>query len=64
MMATVTKTVIGELGHGALSLLADRPLCDHVASAVVGFFPQQASLETGVLATAGRRATPYRYSLV
>jgi hypothetical protein len=35
-VAAATKAVGGELAHGALSDLADLPICGHVASAVVG----------------------------
>jgi drug/metabolite transporter (DMT)-like permease len=52
LQAAVTKTFVGELGHGVLSLLADWSVYVLVISAVVGFILQQGSLKTGVLAPA------------
>src|SRR3984885_52919 len=52
LQAAVTKTFVGELGHGALSLLADWSVYVLVLSAVVGFVLQQGALKTGVLAPA------------
>jgi drug/metabolite transporter (DMT)-like permease len=52
LQAAVTKTFVSELGHGALSLLADWSVYVLVVSAVVGFVLQQGSLKTGVLAPA------------
>ena len=52
LQAAVTKTFVGELGHGALSLLADWSVYVLVASAVIGFVLQQGALKTGVLAPA------------
>ena len=52
LQAAVTKTFVGELGHGALSLLADWSVYVLVVSAVVGFVLQQGALRTGVLAPA------------
>ena len=52
LQAAVTKTFVGELGHGALSLLADWSVYVLVISAVVGFVLQQGALKTGVLAPA------------
>jgi drug/metabolite transporter (DMT)-like permease len=52
LQAAVTKTFVGELGHGALSLLADWSVYVLVVSALVGFVLQQGSLKTGVLAPA------------
>jgi hypothetical protein len=52
LQAAVTKTFVGELGHGALSLLADWSVYVLVVSAVVGFVLQQGALKTGVLAPA------------
>jgi drug/metabolite transporter (DMT)-like permease len=52
LQAAVTKTFVGELGHGALSLLADWSVYVLVMSAVVGFVLQQGALKTGVLAPA------------
>jgi drug/metabolite transporter (DMT)-like permease len=52
LQAAVTKTFVGELGHGALSLLADWSVYVLVISAVAGFVLQQGSLKTGVLAPA------------
>jgi drug/metabolite transporter (DMT)-like permease len=52
LQAAVTKTFVGELGHGALSLLADWSVYVLVVSAVIGFVLQQGALKTGVLAPA------------
>jgi drug/metabolite transporter (DMT)-like permease len=52
LQAAVTKTFVGELGHGALSLLADWSVYVLVISAVIGFVLQQGALKTGVLAPA------------
>ena len=52
LQAAVTKTFVGELGHGALSLLADWSVYVLVISAVIGFALQQGALKTGVLAPA------------
>jgi drug/metabolite transporter (DMT)-like permease len=52
LQAAVTKTFVGELGHGALSLLANWSVYVLVVSAVVGFVLQQGALKTGVLAPA------------
>src|SRR5580704_2454477 len=52
LQAAVTKTFVEELGHGALSLLADWSVYVLVVSAVVGFLLQQGALKTGVLAPA------------
>jgi hypothetical protein len=52
LQAAVTKTFVGELGNGALSLLADWSVYVLVISAVLGFVLQQGSLKTGVLAPA------------
>jgi len=52
LQAAVTKTFVGELGHGALSLLADWSVYVLIISAVIGFVLQQGSLKTGVLAPA------------
>ena len=52
LQAAVTKTFVGELGQGALSLLADWSVYVLVGSAVIGFVLQQGSLKTGVLAPA------------
>ena len=52
LQAAVTKTFVGELGHGALSLLADWSVYVLAASAVIGFVLQQGALKTGVLAPA------------
>ena len=51
LQAAVTKTFVGELGHGALSLLADWSVYVLVISAI-GFALQQGALKTGVLAPA------------
>ena len=48
----MTKTFVEELGHGALSLLADWSVYVLIISALVGFVLQQGSLKTGVLAPA------------
>ena len=50
--SAVTKTFVGEIGHGALSLPADWSVNVLVVSAIVGFALQQGSLQTGVLAPA------------
>lgn len=52
LQAAVTKTFVNELGHGALSLLADWSVYVLVASAIAGFALQQSALKTGVLAPA------------
>ena len=52
LQAAVTKTFVRELGHGALSLLADWSVYVLVVSAVIGFVLQQGALKTGVLAPA------------
>lgn len=52
LQAAVTKTFVGELGHGALSLLANWSVYVLVVSAVVGFVLQQGALKTGILAPA------------
>jgi drug/metabolite transporter (DMT)-like permease len=52
LQAAVTKAFVGELGNGALSLLADWSVYVLIVSAVVGFALQQGSLKTGVLAPA------------
>jgi len=52
LQAAVTKTFVGELGHGALSLLGNWSVYVLAASAVVGFVLQQSALKTGVLAPA------------
>lgn len=52
LQAAVTKNFVGELGHGALPLLADWSVYVLVASAVIGFVLQQGALKTGVLAPA------------
>jgi drug/metabolite transporter (DMT)-like permease len=52
LQAAVTKTFVGELGQGVLSLLAEWSLYVLVISAVVGFVLAQGSLKTGVLAPA------------
>jgi drug/metabolite transporter (DMT)-like permease len=52
LQAAVTKTFVGELGHGVLSLLAEWSVYVLLVSAVVGFVLQQGSLKTGVLAPA------------
>ena len=52
LQAAVTKTFVGELGHGALSLLANWSVYVLVVSAVIGFVLQQGALKTGVLAPA------------
>jgi drug/metabolite transporter (DMT)-like permease len=52
LQAAVTKTFVGEVGHGVMSLLADWSVYVLVASALVGFVLQQGSLKTGVLAPA------------
>ena len=50
LQAAVTKTFVGDLGHGALSLLANWSVYVLVVSAVVGFVLQQGALKTGILA--------------
>jgi hypothetical protein len=52
LQAAVTKTFVGEVGHGVMSLLADWSVYVLVASALVGFVLQQGSLKIGVLAPA------------
>jgi drug/metabolite transporter (DMT)-like permease len=52
LQAAVTKTFVGELGNGGLSLLAEWSVYVLVVSAVVGFALQQGALKTGVLAPA------------
>jgi drug/metabolite transporter (DMT)-like permease len=52
LQAAVTKTFVGELGHGVLSLFADWSIYVLIVSAVLGFILQQGSLKTGVLAPA------------
>jgi drug/metabolite transporter (DMT)-like permease len=52
LQAAVTKTFVGELGHGALPLLANWSVYVLVVSAVIGFVLQQGALKTGVLAPA------------
>ncbi len=52
LQAAVTKTFVAELGHGALSLLANWSVYVLVVSAVIGFVLQQGALKTGVLAPA------------
>jgi drug/metabolite transporter (DMT)-like permease len=52
LQAAVTKTFVGEIGHGVLALLASWSIYVLVASAVVGFVLQQGALKTGVLAPA------------
>jgi hypothetical protein len=44
LQAALTKTFVAELGHGALSLLADWSVYVLVISAVVGFVLQQGHL--------------------
>ncbi len=52
LQAAVTKTFVSELGHGALSLLAEWSVYVLIVSAIVGFVLQQGALKTGVLAPA------------
>jgi drug/metabolite transporter (DMT)-like permease len=52
LQAAVTKTFVGELGHGVVSLFADWSIYVLIVSAVLGFILQQGSLKTGVLAPA------------
>jgi drug/metabolite transporter (DMT)-like permease len=52
LQAAVTKTFVGEIGGGALSLLASWSTYVLIVSAVTGFALQQSSLKTGVLAPA------------
>ena len=52
LQAAVTKTFVGEIGGGALGLLASWSTYVLIVSAVTGFALQQSSLKTGVLAPA------------
>ena len=66
LQAAVTKTFVGELGHGTFSLFADWSVYVLVVSAIVGFALQQGSLKTGVLAPAmaSSKAVTVFYSVI
>ena len=52
LQVAVTKTFVGEIGNGILSLLADWSVYILAVTAIVGFVLQQGALKTGVLAPA------------